>query len=815
VKTNLADRCRSAGRRREAKRLLREADELTASATLDAPTIVQIRLAVACAHHEDGELTQAEKKAAFAAAVAKESDLPQMEVRALELQGQILDRRGRHLDAVHRYDRALGLARARGLRKHVGNLLNRSAKSLFALAQYSEAERRLEEALSVHHGLADVVSMGADLLQFGMIYARVNQCQKAMACFARCHQLAESVGDKRGVAAALANAASIHSREPADPQSRRLALDMLGKAARLLRGAGAPDMEASILTGLGHARWAMGERRSARRLYVRALGQARLAEDQHAINVTMGNVAMADREMGNAQAAVRRYRRVARQLQGSGALEEEAHIQHQLGLCFEVLDDPRKALQAYLGEVRRHQLARSRLADLSKRRSFLNTRLEGFEKAIRASLNLAERWKEPGYSDFAFLLAEEARWHEGRERLGLSGKGLSDTPVDATVSLKMVQRRFRRMREHLFSDPAAPGRVVASFFVGRQMSVLFTLRQSYEHVCAELLPWDHQRISAILYSPRVDDLDVVPDVFGRPAQQRWRIPRLFLEFSGVVLAELRKHLTAGDLLVIVPHAHLNMVPWAALMERGDTAAGGWRFLIEDCPVVLSPSLYLVRSSRGRSSNASRSAVVVGDPEGNLPWADAEARAVAGVLRCEPLLGANATKHAVLEGLVGKSIVHLACHSTYVGLDSHRTALRLANAQSLSLAEFSNDIDWNAREIVVLSACSTGARIPDRGDNDPNMISAVLASGCESVIASLWPVDDDATATIMSQFYRGWLEEGLSKAVALQHSMRAFLRTMRMQGDIQDQDDAPTFVCTDSVPRLHPSFWAPFQLWGGS
>ncbi len=69
--------------------------------------------------------------------------------------------------------------------------------------------------------------------------------------------------------------------------------------------------------------------------------------------------------------------------------------------------------------------------------------------------------------------------------------------------------------------------------------------------------------------------------------------------------------------------------------------------------------------------------------------------------------------------------------------------------------------------------------------------AFRAAGCSSVLASLWKVDDAATAKLMEGFYRG-LRVGLPKDVALRTAELALQR---------------------DPMASHPFFWASFQLSG--
>lgn len=70
------------------------------------------------------------------------------------------------------------------------------------------------------------------------------------------------------------------------------------------------------------------------------------------------------------------------------------------------------------------------------------------------------------------------------------------------------------------------------------------------------------------------------------------------------------------------------------------------------------------------------------------------------------------------------------------------------------------------DMVVLSACQTGLGKEVRGEGLIGLVRGFMYAGAPRVVASLWKVDDAATATLMKRFYRGVLQEKLSPAAAL-------------------------------------------------
>lgn len=96
------------------------------------------------------------------------------------------------------------------------------------------------------------------------------------------------------------------------------------------------------------------------------------------------------------------------------------------------------------------------------------------------------------------------------------------------------------------------------------------------------------------------------------------------------------------------------------------------------------------------------------------------------------------------------------------------------------------------DLVVLSACRTALGKDVRGEGLIGLTRGFMYAGASSVVASLWNVDDEATAELMKHFYANMLQKGLRPAEAL----RAAQNTLRQNPQWQS-----------------PHFWAGFTLQG--
>jgi CHAT domain-containing protein len=96
------------------------------------------------------------------------------------------------------------------------------------------------------------------------------------------------------------------------------------------------------------------------------------------------------------------------------------------------------------------------------------------------------------------------------------------------------------------------------------------------------------------------------------------------------------------------------------------------------------------------------------------------------------------------------------------------------------------------DLVVLSACQTALGRDIKGEGLVGLTRGFMYAGAPRVVASLWQVDDAATADLMREFYKAMLVEGMQPAAALR---AAQVRTWQRN------------------QQLSPYFWAAFTLQG--
>jgi CHAT domain-containing protein len=129
------------------------------------------------------------------------------------------------------------------------------------------------------------------------------------------------------------------------------------------------------------------------------------------------------------------------------------------------------------------------------------------------------------------------------------------------------------------------------------------------------------------------------------------------------------------------------------------------------------------------------------------------------------------------------VLHVACHGradldapalSHLALSRPRKneqkVERLKSEDGIVTLRELRDLALTA-ELCVLSACETGAGKLRPFEGLSGLSRAVLAAGAQSVVSTLWEVQDQAARTLMAAFYREWLEGQATKAEALARAKR--------------------------------------------
>jgi CHAT domain-containing protein/tetratricopeptide (TPR) repeat protein len=321
---------------------------------------------------------------------------------------------------------------------------------------------------------------------------------------------------------------------------------------------------------------------------------------------------------------------------------------------------------------------------------------------------------------------------------------------------------------------------------------------------------------------------------ARPsAEAPGRAAAALRSLAALVLPKDRS-LLRGARLVVVADGALHHVPFAALPDASGAPLVA-RFEVASAPSA-SVAAELRRQVAGRAP-APRGIAVIADPvydvaderlrgaagtrladarfaratrdfgfvDGRLPRLPFTRREALSIAALAPgdsriALDFGANLDAALRGdLASYRYVHFAAHGLLNDARPELSGLvlSLVDAQGKARAGLLTAPDVSSirlgADLVVLSGCRSAAGREVRGEGLVGLARAFVYAGSPRVVASLWPVDDLASAELMTAMYRGMLGPSkLSPAAALRRAQLAMLGHRKWKA---------------------PYYWAGFQLQG--
>jgi len=245
-------------------------------------------------------------------------------------------------------------------------------------------------------------------------------------------------------------------------------------------------------------------------------------------------------------------------------------------------------------------------------------------------------------------------------------------------------------------------------------------------------------------------------------------------------------------LAFVLDGSLRNLPMSVLYD-------GNQYLMEKYNLAIAPGLQLIDP---RPLKQQQLEVFIGGVSKetqnfkSLPNVEREIRQISSIVSSQsPLMNETFLSSSIKKQInkIPFRVVHLATHGEFSS-DAEKTFIltwdnRLGVKDLGELLQAKEQDSRSPIELLVLSACKTA-----KGDKRATLGLAGVAvrSGARSTIASLWSVEDSATATLMENFYQELAIAGTTKADALRKAQMRLLRQ-------------PQYT--------HPFYWAPFVLVG--
>ena len=560
----------------------------------------------------------------------------------------------------------------------------------------------------------------------------------------------------------------------------RFALHAQAEVLQSVLGRGDPVGEceartwrARVLASLHHEQEALLELAGAERALDRVADPAlhrRLAAE---LDAARGQTAIPGdprRAVAAIGAAIESFDSEGREARLAELLLDRGRARHALG-------DDLAAEADWLAAIARYERARESLEQDAQRTTFFDLARQAFDELVELQI-AGKAQAERGLS-----LSERAR-----ARALLDAPGRVKEIRSAPIAAQPLEAR--QIAERLPVDTA-----LVSYWVGR------------ERVSAWVLEAGHIRYFDLGIEP--EELERTVARFRHALSLAARDPvvtELAHELFELLVAPAGLAASPARKLVFVPDRFLHGLPFAALRDPRDE-----RYLVEHGVVTIAPSATMFVMQGGLEPHAlprrPSSALVVGNPRfdpsrhpglANLPLAVEEARHVAeSYPQATLLLGSDATRQRLLQEIPGHAVFHFAGHASNDEVQPGRSRLVLAPGEDGTSVDLTADdvvgLRLPATELVVLAACGTAEGRVSAGEGSLSIARAFLVAGARTVIATLWPIDDQVGLEISAKLHHT-IVSGATPEEALRRTQLECLASERAE-------------------LRAPSAWAAFQLVG--
>ena len=687
-----------------------------------------------------------------------------------------------HRVALHAYEDI-------GARAELLGALHDMGKLHLSLGDLTSAEQYFEQAIGLAREIGHANGITVNLLVLGDLYLRREQYAESASYYSQVRLRADQSGAQSLLAGGLLGLAYVH-----------LALERFEEAAS--------EVEQALLV-------------------TRAIGARQ--QEAEALFVLADNL----RQTSEFEQAMVLFAAAESILNDTGDPDLLWQVHFGRAKSLESLGDKMAAIDSLKQSVVLIESVRSRLREERFRAGYLQDKQQVYVELVRLQLEMdmaedafqtAERLRASSYArQFERmgipLLTEnqQRRERELRERIRQLQRALGEEQQQqdsrqAALQVFSSELIVAEREYQAFIDDHAQVVAVGAAISSVPNSTEISEQLTEDDVLIEYVVGDNE-IMIFAIAPRglfatteaVRQIDMharvelLRDLLSSPDSSRWRKPAESI--AGVLLAPLER---AGVLdgvsnIYLVPHGILNYLPFSVLPTHDSSEQ---RLLLEDFTLAYLPTAVAI-GNESTTNEGPSTLLAMAPASSRLRYAPDEVRSINALF--EPnsrLLIGDAATESQFKNLAGDyRILHLATHSDFNKLNPMFSGLQLEadehNDGRLEVHEILR-LELDA-DLVTLSACDTAlgsgyfAEVP-AGDEFVGLTRAFLSVGSDSVMATLWEVDDRSSVQLMQQFYERLEDPGANadKSAALMLAQQQLRSTKGYE---------------------HPYYWAPFVLVG--
>ncbi len=741
---------------------------------------------------------------------------------------------GEDEQALIEYQRMIEIWRTENNSAGEADGLNSMGLIYASLRDDGQALSHLNQALSLWQKLDDGARQGYALNNLGLVRLAMGQPLEARRLFDRALSLLD--GDRRGKAYALHNT----GRALLQQGQARVAMDHFRRSLELKRQLGDRFGEAFTLDRMGESYRQLGDLQQSREHFSQALTLRRLVGDRKGEVLTLAGLARLGDRQGDLSDA-RQWLDQALQLVEGLRLDFDSldlrtsffASQHDFYRYYIDLSmrlhaaDPQGGFHQDAFEASERARARTLLDILSRSMGAAGQRDE--LQALQREQDLRSRLhaQSQRLSRLYAAPADKARLDEAQADLRKASQEHRSARqlLEARRSSPLLSRPavLEEIRTGLLDEES----LLLAFSLGRERSYLWALTddslRSFQLAPGPELESQARQLLQ-LWTQRNRQVEG-----ESPASRRERIRKseekasgAAKRLSGHLVGPVAELLSRKRLLVVADGA-LQHVPFSALPLPSGKGADEGLPLAARHEIVHLPSASALlprRSASSRRTPPTRSLAVLADPvfDSQDPRVSSEATtSAAAVSRGLPpglpsgefvrlrfsrqeaelisrlvpsgqrmiALDFEADRETIRTAQLDRfRYLHFATHAWVDSQSPERSGILLSMVDPqgrprdgfLDLSDI-HGLKLNA-DLVVLSSCRTALGKPVRGEGILGLTRGFLVAGASAVVASLWDVEDRATAEYMRRFYEAMLRDGQRPAAAMRSAQNSMLRDER-------------------------------------
>ncbi len=602
-------------------------------------------------------------------AIAREIKNRQWEGNALGNLGIAYNSLGNHTKAIEYLQQNLAIAREIKDRRGEGNALSNLGNAYRSLGNSAKTIEYSQQSLAIAREIKNRFGEGGALRNLGNAYLYLGDYAKAIDYGQQDLAIAREIKDRRGVGWALGNLGVAYRSLGNYAKAIEYSQQHLAIAREIKDRFG----EGAALVNLGGAYLSMGNDAKGIEYTQQSLAIAREIKNRESEGAALGNLGSAYRSLGNYAKAIEYSQQSLAIFREIKDRLGEGQELNNLGLAFLKAGNLTEAEKMLIDGIQVWESMRQMLGsnDANKVSIFeQQARTYGTLQRVRvaqnnpiAALEIAERGRARAFVD---LLTER----------------LSSGSTNPVITTAPNQDQIRQIAKAQNATLVQYSIVYDGFQIQgkREMreSALYiwviqpTGEITFREVDLKPLWQKHKASLADLIIGNQEFLAVRSRSSSLALQPQPNLPTLHQLLIDPIASLLPKDPNAH--VIFIPQGLLFQVPFPALQDASGT------YLIQKHTILTAPSIQVLALTRqqklAQKPANSGNALVLGNPTmpivspspgepkrqlSALPGAEAEARAIAPLLKTQAITGAQGTKAAIVQKMPQASIIHLATH----------------------------------------------------------------------------------------------------------------------------------------------------------